>query len=153
MFCHTKLRRWISHAKGCKRSFCHMKRQQVWCQKEGTEPSSKVKPMNCRTAERVNKLFIITQVHENKNSHLCWKQMKDTFYSTDVIFVYEYFMTSSYEITNKSHFVIQTHCAPYNCPLICQLKNWVVPMMYYNGGRMCTIVKLRFHDDDCDVQL
>ena len=30
------------------------------------------------------------------------------------------------------------------------LKNWVVPMMYYVGVRLCSIFKLRMHDDECD---
>lgn len=31
-----------------------------------------------------------------------------------------------------------------------KLQNWAVPRMYYDGGRMCTMVKRRLHDNDCD---
>ena len=30
------------------------------------------------------------------------------------------------------------------------LKNWIIPMMYYDGARLCSIFKLRIHDEECD---
>ena len=31
-----------------------------------------------------------------------------------------------------------------------KLQNWVVPMMFYDGVRLCSIHKLRLHENDCD---
>jgi hypothetical protein len=31
-----------------------------------------------------------------------------------------------------------------------KLQHWVVPMMYYDGARMSSIVRLRINDDVCD---
>ena len=61
-------------------------------------------------------ITVYNYTHTSKQKfHLCWKQ-RIPFYSNDVIFMYGYFMILSYEITNKSHFVIQSCWAPYNCP-------------------------------------
>ena len=56
-------------------------------------------------------------VHQNKNSRSCRIKRRIPFYSNDVIFMYGYFTTSSYEITNKSCSVIRSRRIPYNCPL------------------------------------
>jgi hypothetical protein len=40
------------------------------------------------------------------------------FYSTNDVFIYEYFTTLPYKITNKSCFVIRSPGAQYNCPLL-----------------------------------
>ncbi len=37
----------------------------------------------------------------------------------------------------------------YHFTKLAKLKNWVVPMMYYDGARMCSSHKLPLHDNDC----
>jgi hypothetical protein len=34
--------------------------------------------------------------------------------------------------------------------MLSKLQNWVVPMMFYDGARLCSIHKLRLHENDCD---
>lgn len=34
-----------------------------------------------------------------------------------------------------------------------KLQHWVVPMMYYDGARMSSFVKLRINDDVCDENM
>jgi regulatory protein YycH of two-component signal transduction system YycFG len=44
---------------------------------------------------------------------------------------------------------LETHPWQYFTTLT-KLKNRVVPMMYYDSGRMRSMVKLHFRDDDCN---
>jgi hypothetical protein len=44
---------------------------------------------------------------------------------------------------------LETHPGQ-QCTKLSKLQNYVVPMMYYGGGRMCPMVKLHLHNNDCN---
>ena len=131
MFCLRKLQKWRSHTKGCKIWFCLTKahpnlyKNQVL--NHGPESTScsiiMLSLSTCFMTLFFNLwLIIFTHIKTKSPVHVGGKRMIP-FYSTNVVFMYEYFMTSSYEITNKSCSVIRSPGAPYNCPLF-QLKKY-----------------------------
>ena len=79
-FRQTKLQKWISHTKGCKSWFCHMKRQQIWCQKKD-KPRCRVHPIICCTTETVDMLVIAIFEYITVYNHTRTSKQKFPFVS------------------------------------------------------------------------
>jgi len=61
-------------------------------------------------------VYIYTSTSKQKIPVRVRGKIRIPFYSTDVVFTYGYFTTSSYKITIKSCSGIRSPGAPYNCP-------------------------------------
>ena len=91
-----------------------------------------------RVSQNFSFYYIIVYNYRRTSKQKFPFQKRIPFYSSHVIFMYEYCTTSSYEITNESCSVIRSRRVPYNCPpyIYIYMYIYIYSSTYWRWGNL-----------------